>query len=193
MEEPKNNRCGWGNTDEIYISYHDNEWGVPVHDDGKLFEFLVLESFQAGLSWMTILRKRENFRKAFDGFDPVKVSTYGEEETTRLMQDSGIIRNLQKIKAAINNATHFLKIQKEFGSFDNYIWKFTDYKTILNFWEKNSDLPARTIHSDQIAADMKKRGFKFIGSTVLYSHMQATGMVNDHLISCFRHRELSSK
>jgi DNA-3-methyladenine glycosylase I len=183
-------RCGWGNTDELYISYHDKEWGVPVHEDQKLFEFLLLESFQAGLSWITILRKRENFRKAFAGFDPEKVAEFGDTEIAILMQNTGIIRNLQKINAAVNNANCFLKIQKEFGSFDNYIWKFTDYKTIQNCWVENSDLPARTILSDQIAADMKKRGFKFVGSTVIYAHIQATGMVNDHLVSCFRHKAL---
>ena len=188
--EPVRTRCSWGSKDDLYMDYHDLEWGVPVHDDIKLFEFLTLESFQAGLSWLTILRKRENFRQAFDGFDPVKVANYGEKEIAMLMENAGIIRNLQKIKAAINNAQRFLEIQKEFGSFDNYIWAFTDFKTIVNHWEKNSDIPAKTDLSDQVSADMKKRGFKFVGSTVIYSHLQATGMVNDHLISCFRHGEV---
>jgi DNA-3-methyladenine glycosylase I len=184
-------RCGWGNSEEIYIEYHDHEWGVQVHDDKKLFEFLTLESFQSGLSWLTILKKRENFRKAFNGFDPIKVAKYGEKEIILLMGDSGIIRNLQKIKAAINNAQRFLEIQKEFGSFDKFIWSFTNYKTIINQWKNNNEIPAKTNLSDEIAADMKKRGFKFIGSTVLYSHIQATGMVNDHLVSCFRYKEIN--
>jgi DNA-3-methyladenine glycosylase I len=184
-------RCSWGNSDELYIGYHDHEWGVPVHDDKKLFEFLTLESFQSGLSWLTILKKRENFRKAFEGFDPIKVSEYSEREISRLMEDSGIIRNLQKIKATINNAQRFLEIQKEFGSFNNYIWGFIGFKPVVNSWEHNHEIPAKTNLSDTISSELKKRGFKFIGSTVLYSHMQATGMVNDHLVSCFRYKEIN--
>ncbi len=184
------NRCGWEVKDEQYIAYHDNEWGVPLHDDNKLFEFLTLESFQAGLSWMLILRKRENFRKAFKNFDPVKVSKFGQTKISQLMQDAGIIRNKQKIEAAINNAKRFLEIQKEFGSFDTYIWSFVGHKPIVNQFEKLEDLPAKTGLSDKISKDLKKRGFKFMGSTVVYSHMQATGMVNDHITSCFRHQEV---
>jgi DNA-3-methyladenine glycosylase I len=180
-------RCNWGNTDSLYIDYHDKEWGMPVHDDIKLFEFLTLESFQAGLSWLTVLRKRENFRKAFSGFNPAEVAAFGENEIAQLMGNAGIIRNLLKIKAAINNAQRFLEIQKEFGK---YIWGFTNYKTIVNHWNENSEIPARTELSDRIANDLKRRGFKFVGSTVVYSHLQATGMVNDHLVSCFRHKEI---
>ena len=183
-------RCSWCTGNDLYKQYHDEEWGVPLHDDSKLFEFLVLESFQSGLSWLTVLKKRENFRKAFDDFDPVKVSYYGEKEIIRLMNDAGIIRNLLKIKAALNNAQRFLEIQHELGSFDRYIWRFVDFKPIVNTWKHLSEVPARTELSDLIAQDMKKKGFKFIGSTVIYSHMQATGMVNDHVLNCYRHNAL---
>lgn len=178
-------RCSWCGTDPLYVKYHDDEWGKAVYDDKILFEFLVLESAQAGLSWITVLRKRENYRKAFADFDPEKVALFDQEKVELLLQDAGIIRNRQKIEAAINNARLFLQIQKEFGSFSNYIWGFLpDQKPILNYWEDQSDLPARTELSDKISSDMKKRGFKFFGTTICYAHMQATGMVNDHLVDC---------
>ena len=182
-------RCAWI-TDPLMREYHDNEWGVPLHDDGKLFEFLALEGFQAGLSWATILRKRENFRKAFHGFDPQKVARYTTRDVNRLMSDAGIIRNRQKIDGAINNARRFLEVQREFGSFDAYIWRFVDGKPIRNRFRSLSRLPARTPLSDAISKDLKARGFKFAGSTIIYAHMQATGMVNDHTIGCFRHAQL---
>jgi DNA-3-methyladenine glycosylase I len=173
------------------IAYHDREWGVPLHDDRKLFEFLVLESMQAGLSWRTVLHKRENFRKAFSGFDPRRVARYTAKDVARLMGDAGIIRNRQKIEAAINNARRFLEVQKEFGDFDRYIWGFVGGKPIRNRFRKLSELPARTELSDAVAKDLKQRGFKFLGSTVIYAHMQATGMVNDHLVRCFRYEEVN--
>ena len=183
-------RCDWGKANDLMIEYHDKEWGVPLHDDKKLFEFFVLEGFQAGLSWQIVLNKREAFRGAFDNFDPQVVAKYGEEKISALIQDKSIIRNKLKINACVNNAKRFLEVQKEFGSFDNYIWKFVDYKPIANSFSKMKELPAKTELSDTISADLKKRGFKFIGSTVIYAHMQATGMVNDHLISCFRFKEI---
>jgi DNA-3-methyladenine glycosylase I len=183
-------RCPWCEENELYIKYHDNEWGVPVHDDMKHFEFLVLESFQAGLSWFTILKKRENFRKAFDGFDPKKVSRYGKKKIEELVNNPEIIRNRRKIEASINNAVKFLEIQKEFGSFDEYIWKFTDFKPVLNSWQDISEIPATTKLSNEISADLKKRGFKFVGSTIIYAHIQAIGLVNDHIVGCFRYNEL---
>lgn len=178
-------RCTWCGTDPLYVRYHDEEWGKEVHDDRILFEFLVLESAQAGLSWITILRRRENYRKAFAEFDPEKVAAFNEQDVERLMQDAGIIRNRMKIEAAISNAREFLKVQQQFGSFDRYLYSFMpDGKPILNDVQTNADIPARTEISDRIAKDMKKRGFKFFGSTICYAHMQATGMVNDHLVSC---------
>jgi len=183
-------RCAWCGTDPLYVEYHDTEWGVPVYDDDKLFEFLILETFQAGLSWITVLRKRENFRKAFDGFDYKKIATYGEKKYLELLQDAGIIRNKLKIKATINNAVAFMEIQKEFGSFSKYIWEFTNRKPIKNKLKNLSEAPATTDLSDKLSKDLKKRGFKFVGSTVMYAHMQATGMVNDHLIDCFRYDEV---
>jgi DNA-3-methyladenine glycosylase I len=173
------------------LQYHDSEWGVPLHDDRKLFEFLVLEGFQAGLSWQTILNKRDAFREAFDGFDPVKVAVYGSGEVERLMNNPGIIRNRLKIEATIHNAGRFLEIRKSHGSFDSYIWEFVDYKPVVNSFTELSHLPARTELSDRISKDLISRGFKFVGSTIVYAHMQATGMVNDHLITCFRHREIN--
>ena len=167
------------------LRYHDREWGVPLHNDRKLFEFLVLEGMQAGLSWRTVLHKRENFRRAFDGFDFEKVARYGERDVRRLLADAGIIRNRAKIRAAINNAQRFLEIRKEFGTFDRYIWGFVDDTPVLNRRRRLSELPSRTPLSDAISADMKKRGFQFVGSTVIYAHMQATGMVNDHIVGCF--------
>jgi len=183
-------RCTWCGTDPLYIEYHDTEWGVPVYDDHTLFEFLILETFQAGLSWITILRKRENFRKAFDNFDYKKIANYDENKFNDLVQNAGIIRNKLKIKATISNAQAFIKVQKEFGSFSKYIWNFTDGKPIKNGHKKMADIPATTELSDLISTDLKKRGFKFVGSTVIYAHIQATGIVNDHVQDCFRYNEV---
>lgn len=183
-------RCKWCGTDPLYMEYHDTEWGVPVFNDDKLFEFLILETFQAGLSWITILRKRENFRKAFDNFDYKKIANYSVAKYEELLLDSGIIRNKLKIKATISNAVAFMEVQNEFGSFSKYIWKFTNEKPIVNKWNDMKELPATTELSDIISKDLKKRGFKFVGSTVIYAHMQATGMVNDHVTDCFRHKEV---
>lgn len=187
------NRCAWANGNELMKKYHDEEWGVPLHDDTKLFEFLIMESFQAGLSWQIVLNKRENFRKAFDNFDPIKISKYDENKINKLANDASIIRNRKKIEACVNNAQCFIEVQKEFGNFDKYIWQFVNYKPIVNQFSTLSELPAKTPLSDKIAADLKKRGFKFIGSTVIYSHMQATGMVNDHFVDCFRYREVTTE
>jgi DNA-3-methyladenine glycosylase I len=189
MEKNKEG-CSWPTGDPLMIKYHDEEWGVPLHDDLKLFEFLNLEGFQAGLSWLTILRKRENFRKAFDNFDYNKVALYDERKVNSLLQDSGIIRNRLKINGAITNAKAFIEVRKEFGSFDTYIWQFTEGQVIHNGFKSLSELPAKTELSDRISVDLKKRGFKFVGSTIVYAHMQATGMVNDHVTSCFRYKEL---
>ena len=182
--------CGWAGTDQLYIAYHDKEWGVPVHDDRKIFEFLVLESAQAGLSWITILRKRENYRQAFAGFDPVKVARFDSTKVEELLQNPGIIRNRKKIESAINNAQRFLEVQKEFGSFDKYIWSFTGGRQLVNAWKDLSQLPATSPESDKLSKDLKQRGFKFLGSTTCYSHMQATGMVNDHITCCFRYKKV---
>ena len=184
-------RCGWCIGDDLYESYHDNEWGVPVKDDDTLFEFLVLETFQAGLSWITVLRKRDNFRKAFDYFDYKKIATYGEAKIESLLQNEGIIRNKLKVRATVSNAIAYMKVQEEFGSFSNYIWAFVDGKPIKNKVTNYKDAPANTELSDVISKDLKKRGFKFVGSTVVYAHMQATGMVNDHEVNCFRYDEVS--
>ena len=183
-------RCTWTGTDPLMIAYHDTEWGVPLHDDRKIYEFLVLEGMQAGLSWSTILRKRENFRAAFRGFDPAAVSNYGSREMDRLMADPGIIRNRVKLQAAINNAEKFLQVQKEFGSFDRYIWGFVGGKPVRHRFRKDSEIPAVSPESDRLSRDMKQRGFKFVGSTIIYAHMQATGMVNDHLAGCFRYSQV---
>jgi DNA-3-methyladenine glycosylase I len=183
-------RCDWSTKDPLYIDYHDNEWGVPLHDEQQLFEFLILETFQAGLSWITVLRKRENFRKAFDKFDYKKVAVYDEVKIQELLLNTGIIRNKLKIRAAISNAQAFMEIQKEFGSFDKYIWGFVGAKPIQNNRKTITELPATTEISDKLSKDLKKRGFKFVGSTVIYAHMQATGMVNDHVLDCFRHKDL---
>jgi DNA-3-methyladenine glycosylase I len=172
------------------VKYHDEEWGVPVHDDRKLFEFIVLDGFQAGLSWSTILNKRENFRRAFDGFEPAKVARYDGRKIARLLRDKGIIRNRQKVRAAVENARAFLKIQEEFGDFDRYIWRFTGGKTIRNRWRTEGEIPARSKGSDAMSLDLKARGFRFVGSTICYAFMQAAGMVNDHLAVCFRHKEV---
>jgi DNA-3-methyladenine glycosylase I len=184
-------RC-WGDGDEHLEPYHDREWGVPLHDDVKLFEFLVLEGMQAGLSWRTILAKRQNFRRAFRGFDPERVARFGRRDVERLLADEGIIRNRLKIASAINNAKRFLEVRREFGSFDAYIWRFTNGKPLRNRFARLAELPARTPLSDAISADLKARGFTFVGSTIVYAHMQATGMVNDHIVSCFRHRQVAS-
>jgi DNA-3-methyladenine glycosylase I len=184
-------RCPWCGDDPLYRHYHDSEWGVPCRDDGKLFEFLVLESAQAGLSWITVLRKRENYRRAFAGFDPVKVARFNSRSVARLMGDAGIVRNRQKIEAAIGNARVFLAIQEEFGSFANYFWRFSDGKPIVNRFASLREVPASTVLSDTISRDMKQRGMGFFGTTICYAHMQAMGMVNDHLVGCFRHAEVS--
>jgi len=183
-------RCGWCVGDTLYEAYHDQEWGVPVYDDATLFEFLILETFQAGLSWITVLRKRENFRKAFDNFDYKKIAKYKQEKIDSLLKDAGIIRNKLKVKATITNAQTFMKVQEEFGSFSKYIWAFTNGKPIKNRHKNYKDAPANTTLSDALSKDLKKRGFKFVGSTVVYAHMQATGMVNDHEIGCFRYEEV---
>lgn len=183
-------RCPWPKDDELMIKYHDEEWGVPVHNDKKLFEFLLLEGFQAGLSWKTILYKRENFRKAFDNFDFNKIAKYDKRKINSLLKDAGIIRNKLKIQAAVTNAKAFIQIRKEFGTFDKYIWSFVNNKPIINQFTSLKELPSKTELSDKISDDLKKRGFKFVGSTVIYAHMQATGMVNDHLVSCFRQKSL---
>lgn len=188
--EPRS-RCEWASVDNpLYLQYHDEEWGVPVHDDRTLFEFLILEGAQAGLSWGTILKKRENFRRAFDDFDPRKVSQYDERRVTRLLGDSGIIRNKLKIRSTIRNAKAFLKVQAEFGSFDAYNWRFVGGKTKINKWRSLGDIPASTPQSEAMSKDLVARDFRFVGPTICYAHMQATGMVNDHVTSCFRYREL---
>jgi len=181
------NRCEWAQKNELMAKYHDEEWGKPLHDDQKLFEFLILEGMQAGLSWMTILNKREAFRKAYDDFNVLKVANYNHQKVEELILNADIIRNRLKIEASINNAKRFLEVVEEFGSFDRYIWSFVNYTPIINHWEKLSELPAKTELSDEISLDLKRRGFKFVGSTVVYAHVQATGMVNDHLVHCFCH------
>lgn len=183
-------RCWGSEKDPLMMAYHDTEWGVPLHDDRKLFEFLVLEGMQAGLSWSTILRKRENFRTAFGGFDPNAIAAYTAKDTARLMGDAGIIRNRLKIQAAIINARCFLEVQKEFGSFDAYIWQFIGGRPIRHKLKSLSEMPATSAESDEISKDLKRRGFKFVGSTIVYAHMQATGMINDHLTYCFRYRQV---
>jgi len=181
-------RCGWANPkNPLYLSYHDTEWGVPVHDDQRLFEFLVLEGAQAGLSWETILNKREAYRKAFDQFDPRKVARYDARRVTKLLADTGIVRNQLKIHSAILNARAFLEVQEEFGSFDAYQWRFVDGVQRQNTWRSLKEIPPRTAESDALSKDLKKRGFNFVGSTIIYAHMQACGLVNDHVVDCFRH------
>lgn len=176
--------------DPLYIKYHDEEWGVPLFDEQRLFEFLILETFQAGLSWITVLRKRENFRAAFEHFDVKKVAAFDDAKVASLMEDAGVIRNGAKIRSAVSNAQAFIQIQKEFGSFSEYIWDFVDGKPIQNSLQSLKDIPAKTELAEQISKDLKKRGFKFVGPTVVYAHMQATGMVNDHTVDCFRHKEV---
>jgi DNA-3-methyladenine glycosylase I len=184
-------RCGWSVSDPLYIQYHDDEWGVPVHDDRKLFEMLILEGAQAGLSWITILKKRENYRKAFDRFDARKIARYGAPKKRELLSNAGIVRNRLKIDATISNAHAFLAIQKEFGSFDSYIWTFVGGKPRMNRWATLKDIPPKTPESDAMSKDLKLRGFRFVGSTICYAFMQAVGMVNDHITPCFRHTQLS--
>jgi len=183
-------RCNWCGTDPLYVAYHDEEWGVPVHADRKLYEFLVLEGAQAGLSWITILRKREAYRQAFAGFDPEKVAHFDSRKVERLLQDPGIVRNRLKVESAVRNAKAFLRVQDEFGSFDAYQWQFIGRDPKRNRWSSNREVPPRTSASDAWSQDMKKRGFSFVGSTILYAHMQAVGMVNDHLTGCFRWKEI---
>jgi DNA-3-methyladenine glycosylase I len=184
-------RCPWADpTKPDYLEYHDREWGVPVHDDGRLFEFLTLESAQAGLSWYTVLRKRENYRKAFAGFAPEKVARFTQRHIEKFLQDPGLIRNRQKIEAAVHNARCFLKVQEEFGSFDAYVWRFVDGRPVVNRLRTMKDYPATSPQSDALSRDLKQRGFKFVGSTIVYAHMQATGMVNDHVLDCFRRQEI---
>lgn len=186
-------RCAWAGGDPLLIAYHDREWGVPVHDDHTLFEFLVLEGAQAGLSWLTILRRREAYRRAFAGFDPEVVAAFGKSDVQRLMADPGLIRNRRKIEAAVGNARAFVAVQEEFGSFDAYIWRFTGGSVIHNAWRRLEDLPAATSLSTALSKDLKRRGFSFVGPTICYAHMQATGMVNDHTIDCFRWKELGGR
>jgi len=191
MNNIKKERCAWAESNPLMIKYHDVEWGTPVHDDRKLFEFLILEGAQAGLSWSIVLKKRKNYRKAFDNFDPKKIAKYTKKDIKRLLADSGIIRNRLKITATINNAKKFLDVQKEFGSFDKYIWQFVNYKMIRKAFKTLSELPARTKESDAMSKDLRKRGFKFIGPTICYAFMQAVGMVNDHTTDCFRYDEIN--
>jgi DNA-3-methyladenine glycosylase I len=186
-------RCEWAERTELEQSYHDNEWGVPIHDDRRLFEFLVLEGAQAGLSWSTVLKKREAYRKAFDNFDVRKISRYSDKDVSSLLANPAIIRNRLKISAAITNAQSFLRVQEEFGSFDRFIWQFVHGKTIQNSWEKLADIPSSTPESDAMSKDLQKRGFKFVGTTICYAFMQAVGMVNDHVVRCFRYGELSNR
>lgn len=183
-------RCGWCGDDPLYRHYHDSEWGVPLHDDQSLFEFLILEGAQAGLSWITVLRKRENYRTAFDEFDAARISRYDAGKIEKLLQDPGIIRNRLKIQAAVTNARGFLEVQAEFGSFNDFIWRFVDGRPKQNAWRNIAEIPASTAESDAMSKELRRRGFKFAGSTICYAHMQATGMVNDHTTDCFRHKEL---
>jgi len=189
---PELTRCGWTGASELMIRYHDTEWGVPLHDDRKLFEFIILDAFQAGLSWSCILNKRENFRQAFDDFSVELISCYDEARVGRLLQDAGIIRNRAKIVATIRNAQKFIAIQQEFGSFDRYIWQFTGGRPIVNQWQELAQIPTHSHESDAMSKDLGSRGFKFVGTTICYAFMQAAGLVNDHLVSCFRHREVQA-
>ncbi len=191
MAEKK--RCTWSLKSDLYIQYHDEEWGVPVHDDPTHFEFLILEGAQAGLSWSTILNKREGYRKCFAGFDPEKVARFTEKRIAKILMDPGIVRNRLKVNSAVNNARKFLDVQDEFGSFDAYIWRFVDGKPIVNRWARNDQIPATSKESDALSKDLIQRGFRFVGSTVMYAHLQACGLINDHLTGCFRYRELRGK
>ena len=191
MTDDGRTRCGWGLGDPLYVAYHDREWGVPVHDDRLIFEFLVLEGAQAGLSWLTILKKRDAYRRAFAGFDPYKVARFDARQKAALLGNAGIVRNRMKIESAVGNARVFLKVQEEFGSFDAYAWRFVGGRPIQNAWRTLSEMPAETAESKAMSKDLKQRGFRFVGPTIVYSHMQATGMVNDHLVGCFRHRQVA--
>lgn len=184
-------RCQWSVSDPLYINYHDKEWGVPVHNDRKLFEMIVLDGAQAGLSWLTILKKRENYRKAFDNFDPKKVAAYDKRKISQLLKNDGIIRNKLKIESAVTNAVAFLRVKKEFGTFDKYIWMFVNGKTKINAWRELKQIPPTSAESDAMSKDLKARGFKFVGSTICYAFMQAAGLVNDHTVDCFRYKELT--
>ncbi|HDP68596.1 MAG TPA: DNA-3-methyladenine glycosylase I [Candidatus Marinimicrobia bacterium] len=184
-------RCAWTDTDPLMIEYHDHEWGVPVHDDRKIFEFMVLDAFQAGLSWATILRKRENFRATLDNFDPEKIAKYNQDKIDNLLQDAGIIRNTAKVNATVKNAKAFLEVQKEFGTFDKYIWQFVGHQPKVNHWKTVAEIPATSPAAEAMSADLKKRGFSFVGPTICYAFMQAAGMVNDHEIGCFRYNEIN--
>lgn len=183
-------RCPWCLSNDLYIKYHDDEWGVPIHDDKKHLEFLILEGAQAGLSWLTILKKRENYREAYDKFEVNKIAEYDKNKISQLLNNKGIIRNRNKINSSITNAKRFLEIQEEFGSFGNYIWSFLNFKPIINCWKEDSDVPSKTKISDIISNDLKNRGFKFVGSKTIYAHMQSTGLINDHIVSCFRYNQL---
>ncbi len=191
MKELK--RCEWAGNDPLYQKYHDEEWGSPVHDDQKLFEMLILEGAQAGLSWITVLKKRAHYRKVFDNFNARKISKYDQSKIEQLLSDPGIIRNRLKVNATVTNSQKFLEVQKEFGSFDNYIWQFVHHKPVVNKFKSLKDLPAKNEISDRMSKDLKKRGFKFVGSTICYAFMQAVGMVNDHITTCFRYKELNSR
>lgn len=184
-------RCGWAGTDPLYVAYHDEEWGVPAHDDRTLFEFLILEGAQAGLSWSTILKKRDNYRRAFDGFDPAAVAAYDEARIAALLADPGIVRNRLKVRAAVRNAQSYLRVQQEFGRFDTYVWGFVGGRPIVNHWQSLREVPAETAESRALSQDLQRRGFTFVGPTIIYAYMQAVGMVKDHLVSCFRHAELA--
>lgn len=187
---PEKQRCEWSGTDPLYVAYHDEDWGVPVHDERLLFEMLILEGAQAGLSWITILRKRENYRRAFDNFEPEKVAGYGDDKIAALLNDPGIVRNRLKVNSAVKNAQAFLAVQEKFGSFDAYIWDFVNGEPIKNTWKSMDEIPANTPESDRLSKDLKKRGFKFVGTTICYALMQSIGMVNDHVVSCFRYDEV---
>lgn len=187
---PERTRCPWPGKDPLYVDYHDREWGVPLRDDGKLFELLVLESAQAGLSWITILRRREGYRRAFEGFDPQVVARYGEERVAALLEDTGIIRNRKKVESAVSNARAFLEVQEAFGSFSAYLWGFVDGRPVVNHWKDISEIPAKTGLSEAISRDMKSRGFSFFGPVACYAFLQSAGFLNDHLVECFRHREV---
>lgn len=184
-------RCPWCGDDPLYVRYHDEEWGVPNHSDIRHFEFLVLESAQAGLSWRTILGKRENYRKAYDGFDPQRVARYAQPKILELLENAGIVRNRRKIEASVHNAARFLEVLREYGSFDEYLWSFVGHRPVVNAWTELAQIPSRTSLSDRISADLRRRGFRFVGSTIVYSHLQAVGLVNDHLVSCFRYAQLT--
>jgi DNA-3-methyladenine glycosylase I len=186
-------RCPWSQSNPVMVPYHDEEWGAPVHDDLRHYEFLVLEAAQAGLSWLTILKRRDGYRRAYRSFDPARVARFGPRDVERLLKDEGIIRNRLKVHSSITNAKHFLEVQKEFGSFDAYLWKWTGGKPLVNHWETQKQMPARTELSDAISRDLKARGFSFVGSTIIYSHLQAVGVVNDHLVGCFRWKQVQRK